>query len=342
MSKEWGGFSLRKINLEVQGGEYFVILGPTGAGKTLLLEIVAGFHRPDEGKIIVGGEDVTDLPPERRRIGFVYQEYFLFPHLKVRENVEFGLRMRGEDEKKIRRRSLRIMRALGIDHLKARYPAALSGGEKQRVALARALVLEPRLLLLDEPLSALDPITRENLRNELKSVHRRFGTTFIHVTHDREEALLLADRIGVMNKGRIVEIGEPEKIFRKPRSEFVANFVGFENVFRGTSVAKGGIAEVDLGNGVRIEAVGEKSGGVKACIRPEEIFLSKRPLESSGRNVLRGWISEISDRGATVRLKVRAGKEFAVIVTKRSFEDLKLRTGSKVYLTFKASAVHLI
>lgn len=341
LSKNWAEFSIQNVELDIKAKEYFAVLGPTGAGKTLLLELIAGFHSPDEGKIWLDGRDITELPPEERGVGFVYQDYSLFPHLTVEENVRFGLDLREIPRPKAGRKVRGVMRLLNISHLAKRYPSTLSGGEQQKTALARTLVLDPKVLLLDEPLSALDAPTQETLRGELKNIHGRSGVTTIHVTHDHEEAILLGDRIGVMSAGRIVQVGGADEIFRKPKSEFVASFVGMENIFKGRSKLKGDIVEIDL-KGTKIEAVPGREGDVKVCIRPDEILLSKRPIRSSGRNTLKGKITEISDRGATVKLKVDAGQEFVVMITKRSFLDMRPNVGSKVYITFKASSVHII
>ena len=358
-------FHLREINLDVAAGEYFVVLGPTGGGKTVLLETLAGLHQPDKGRIMLDGEDVTDVPPERRGIGFVYQDYMLFPHLNVAGNIAFGLKLRRMARETIEEQVTTISQLLGIDHLLHRRPGTLSGGEAQRVALARALVVEPRLLLLDEPLSALDPETREGLQRELARVHRELGTTTVHVTHDFEEAVALGDRIGVVNEGRVVQVGSPEDIFRKPDSEFVARFVGVRNIFRGEirhgddgyqmlcldpstssgqapSTSSGQAPSTDSGQrGVEIAVVTNLVGPAHGSIRPEEIVVSREPLRSSARNSFRGRIVDITDRGTVVYVTVRVPPDFTCMITRRSLQEMELREGLEVYIAFKASAVHI-
>ncbi|MBS3815131.1 MAG: ABC transporter ATP-binding protein [Hadesarchaea archaeon] len=341
LSNEWGEFSLKDINLDIQRQEYFIILGPTGAGKTLLLELIAGFHTPDKGKIMINETDLTSVPPENRDVGFVYQDYSLFPHLSVRENIEFGIKLR-ENSKEKEDKVLEIMELLEIKDLQDRCPRSLSGGEKQKTALARALVLEPSVLLLDEPLSALDVPSQKRMREELKKIHQKTGVTTIHVTHNREEAAFLGDRIAVIDNGKIIQTGNPEQIFREPKTEFVANFTGAENIFKGESKAENGIARVNIGENVNLEAVSEKEGSVTAIIRPEDIIISNEPIQTSGRNLLKGEIIKASDQGSIIELKVNVGREFIVKITKKSYSDLSLNVGQEIYLAFKASAIHLI
>lgn len=227
ISKKLGKFMLADVSLGV-GSEYFVLLGPTGAGKSVLLEIIAGLLLPEEGRIVLNDADITSTPPEKRKIGFVPQDYALFPHLSVLKNIEYGLRMRGiRDSTEI----FEVSKKLGIKHLLDRKPLTLSGGEKQRVALARALVIQPELMLLDEPLSAVDLKTKEMLMKELRRVHEEFDIPVIHVTHSFIEAAMLADRIAVMMDGRIMEEGVAKKLFTDAENKKVAEFLGVKSIF---------------------------------------------------------------------------------------------------------------
>ncbi|MEL7596680.1 MAG: ATP-binding cassette domain-containing protein [Clostridiaceae bacterium] len=230
--KRLGDFQLEDIYLEIEQGEYFVILGPTGTGKSVILEIIAGLYKPDKGQIYFNGEDLSDEYPENREIGFVYQDYLLFPHLPVKKNIVFGLKQKKFTKSEIEKKLNEIISKFKIEHLLERYPSTLSGGEQQRVAMARALITSPKILLMDEPLSALDPSTKNEFLITLKKIHENRKNTVIHVTHDFNVALYLADRIAVMNDGAIVQVGTPEQIFKKPNSIFVANFIGMKDTLK--------------------------------------------------------------------------------------------------------------
>jgi len=228
--KRLGDFNLKDINMEINEGEYFVILGPTGTGKTVVLEVIAGMYRPDRGEVCFKDENLHFFYPEQREIGFVYQDYALFPHLTVEKNIVFGLKIKSLPEATIQKKLYAMVEMLGIKHLLHRYPATLSGGEQQRTALARALITSPRILLLDEPLSALDPRSKQVFQEELKNIHQTLKTTTLHVTHDFNEAKFLADRLCVMHEGKVVLVGTPEEIFHQPKNNFVAEFVGLKNI----------------------------------------------------------------------------------------------------------------
>jgi len=338
---EWGEFSLKNVSFTIEEGEYFVILGPTGAGKTLILETIAGFYRPQSGQVFMRGEDCRDVLPEKRGVGFVYQDYALFPHMTVEENIRFGLEIRGTPPGEADERVDSILELLNISGIRERYPGNLSGGEQQRVAIARALVIEPDVLLLDEPLSALDTRTRESLREELKRIHMIKGTTTVHVTHDQTEALLLADRVMVLMDGRVAQIGPPEEVFNTPSSLSVARFLGGENVVKGYVVEnRDGVTRVAFNGYVLWAASDILEGGVYAFLRPENIILSSAPVDSSARNVLRCTVEKISKIGSIYMVHMDTGLK--AIVTHQSLEELGLAPGAEVYASFKATAVHLI
>lgn len=340
ISKNLGEFFLRDISFNIRDGEYFMILGPTGAGKTILLETIAGIYRPDKGKILMAGKDITYIPPKDRNISMVYQDYMLFPHLNVEQNVAFGLRLKKTPKEIIKDKVEKNSKLLNIYHLLHRYPGTLSGGEKQRIAIARAMVIEPYALLLDEPLSALDTQTRDRLRQELKRIHSITKITIVHVTHNFEEIFSLADRVAVMNEGRIIQVGRPDDIFRKPNCEFVANFVGVENLFKGKSIVENGYAHISI-DGVNIFSTDRKSGEAFISIRPEEILISKQPFKSSARNSLKGKIARIVNSGATAKVTVDTGIPFKIVITRQSLENMELKEGTTAFITFKASAVHI-
>ncbi len=340
LSVDLGNFHLEALDLEVAGGEYLVIVGPTGAGKTVLLETLAGLRPLRGGRLYLDGVEITSTPPEQRGIGFVYQDYALFPHLTVEENIAFGLQLRGMSPSRISERVAKLAAMLSIKPLLARRPATLSGGEAQRVALARALAVEPRLLLLDEPLSSLDPSTRLGLREELARLHHALGTTIIHVTHDFEEAFTLGDRIAVIHHGRLLQVGTPQEVFRHPRDETVAHFVGMRNIFSGRMVGEeGGTFRFRLVAGPTLIAAEGESRASHAAIRPEEIALSRREPQADNR--LRGRLVAVEDRGAILRLTVELPPSFEVWLTRRAFAALSPQLGESLWVAFPASAVHL-
>lgn len=331
-----GKFFLKNINLKIKTGEYFVILGPTGTGKTVILEIIAGLYTPDRGKIFFKNKRIDKLPPEERNIGFVYQDYALFPHLTVKENIEFGLKKK-ETVHKVNE----LIEILNIKDLLHRYPDNLSGGEQQRTAIARAVAVSPEILLLDEPLSALDPQSKNGFKKELDNLHKLLSTTTVHITHDFTEAIYLADRIAVMQNGEIVQVGTPAQIFKKPKSIFVANFVGMENIFEGKYID----GELVINENLSLTVVDQKlvkNKSFSAAVRPENIIITKHKVESSARNNFEGKVVNIIDQGALNRLTIDIGVPVNVLITHKSLNDLHIKLNDSVWIAFKASAVHLL
>jgi putative spermidine/putrescine transport system ATP-binding protein len=318
LRKRYGGVTaVDDISLRVEHGEIVSLLGPSGCGKTTTLNMLAGFLAPDDGRILVDGEPVHDLPPERRNTGMVFQNYALFPHLTVARNVAFGLEMRKVAKADMEPRIKRAVALARLTGLEERYPRELSGGQQQRVALARALVVEPSLLLLDEPLSNLDAALREEMRFEIREIQRRVGITTVFVTHDQTEAMAISSRLAVMNHGRIVQTGTPEEIYRAPADAFVARFIGQANLLRGTVVDAGaGHASVDLG-GVQVRvacAVGPAGARVDIVLRPEDIVISPA---ADAPNRIRVALSEVTYLGASTRLVATLGGQAITIMSNR-------------------------
>jgi spermidine/putrescine transport system ATP-binding protein len=302
VSKSFEGVTaVDDVTLDVRSGEFFSLLGPSGCGKTTSLRMIAGFERPDAGRIRIGDADVTDVPPHRRPVNTVFQSYALFPHLTVEENVAFGLRFTDIPKDEGRRRVAELLELVSLGGLGKRRPHQLSGGQQQRVALARALVLSPSVLLLDEPLGALDAKLRRGLQVELKSLQRDVGITFLYVTHDQEEALTMSDRLAVMHGGRLRQLGTPRDVYEEPATAFVADFLGVSNLMSGTCDGKGTVT-VD---GVALEARRGDTGAegdVRVTIRPERIELE--PGGQAGPNRLRCRVRELVYLGSTTQVFV--------------------------------------
>ncbi|MFJ8093982.1 ABC transporter ATP-binding protein [Streptomyces griseofuscus] len=320
-----GNVVLDSLDLTVEPGEVMALLGPSGSGKTTALRAVAGFVRPTSGRVLLGGRDVTDLPPYRRGIGMVVQQYALFPHLRVDENVAFGLKARGTARSEIRQRVGEALEMTGMAGYARRHPRELSGGQQQRVAIARALAIRPGVLLLDEPLSALDAQLRSGMLAELARLHRELPeVSMLYVTHDQVEALTLADRIAVMDKARLRACGTPKELYRAPADAFTASFVGGANLLPVT-VSSGG---VDLaGREVKVDTAGVAAGArATLCVRPHLVGIGEGP------NQLTGTVQEIQWRGSTHRLYVRIG-EHDVMADVRELRDPP-RRGDEVTLHF--------
>jgi spermidine/putrescine transport system ATP-binding protein len=287
------------LSLEIPRGTFFALLGPSGCGKTTTLRMIGGFEEPSEGRILLGEEDVVGLPPYKRDVNTVFQSYALFPHLSIFENIAFGLRRQGVEKKQLKGRVQEMLRLVGLEGVENRKPRQLSGGQQQRVALARALVNGPRVLLLDEPLGALDLKLRKQMQLELKRIQHEMGLTFVHVTHDQEEAMTMADTIAVMNGGRIEQLGPPVELYERPATSFVAGFLGVSNLLSGT-VEGADAVRLDDGTLVRAQVNG-RSGAIAAGVRPEKITIGS----GGGANELAGTVLETAYIGVATQLVVR-------------------------------------
>ena len=348
VTKRFGSVvAVDNVTLAVEEGEFFSLLGPSGCGKTTLLRMLAGFETPDEGSVYLRGEDVTLVQPNKRATNMVFQNYELFPHMTVFNNVAYGLKLRRTPKGEIKQRVSEMLEVVGVGGLGARAADQLSGGQQQRVALARALINRPAVLLLDEPLSALDVKLRKRMQLELKSIQHSLGTTFVYVTHDQEEALLMSDRVGIMNHGRLLQIGAPRSIYEHPRNEFVADFVGTLNDFAITVTrTDGDLAVAEHGEGDRIVVMAGEAGSqgdtLRIAVRPERIVVVPVGEESdSGKlgNRLSGRVQDVIYMGPITQYLVDTGMLGRVVSQRVSNEEAtSITPGLEVTVTWAVDA----
>lgn len=337
-----GAFALQDVDLEVPQGEYFCLLGPTGSGKTMLVECIAGLNRLEQGRIFLAGQEVTHVRPELRQVSYVPQDYTLFPHMTVAGNIAAPCRVRKLAVLATEARVKELADLLHITHLVRRYPENLSGGEKQRVALARALAVMPRLLLLDEPFGALDQETRLRLWPEMKELHQRIKLTIIHVTHDFEEAALMATRLGVMEAGRLVQAGTVEEVFYRPATSSIAQFVGAENILTAhAEPTSDGRSLLEVAPGLRLAAEGVHRGEVSVAIRPDEITLAAEG-EGEGPNRLGGKLLAVIPLRSVVRVVLDIGLPMVASISRGAWKGTALEVGQSVNLVIPPAAVHVL
>jgi ABC-type sugar transport system ATPase subunit len=337
LSAHVGDFTLRDINLTIKDREYFIILGPTGAGKTVLIECLAGLHHFKKGEIWLDGENITALPPEQRRIGYVPQDYALFPFLNVAENITFGLKGKNALSATINERVSTLAHLLHISHLLKRDVRTLSGGEKQRVALARALATAPRILLLDEPLSSLDVRISKYLRLELKRLHKELEVTTIHVTHDLIETEEMAERLAIINMGHVEQIGTPEEVFFYPRSDIVADLIGTPNILNCDNVKTIGHGLVEaLCGGISIILPLQADKIKRIAVFPRDIYIYTSKPPGPELNRFQGVVTDIQPFSSLIRLKVQVGKnQLLAELPQDIFEEMDIKTGQEVFLIIK-------
>ncbi|HEU4944465.1 MAG TPA: ABC transporter ATP-binding protein [Solirubrobacterales bacterium] len=351
VSKRFGPvLAVDDLSLELSGGEFFTLLGPSGCGKTTTLRMIAGFEQPSEGAILIDGADVADLPPHKRPTNTVFQSYALFPHMNVEDNVAFGLKRKRVAREEVGRRVAAELERVGLAAEAKRRPAQLSGGQQQRVALARALVNLPKVLLLDEPLGALDLKLRKGLQIELKRIQREVGITFVYVTHDQEEALTMSDRIAVMDRGRVEQVADPEAVYEHPATTFVAGFIGVSNLMPAV-VAGGGEVRLDRGPTLRVPTEGLATGErCNAVVRPEKLriepFGTEAELSSNGLPRVDGVVESSVYLGTATQIVVDLGKGVRMTVLVPNASEAERQRlpggGARVALSWELDHMHLV
>ena len=348
VSKRFGStVAVDGIDLEIPGGTYCCLLGPSGCGKTTTLRMIAGHESVTSGRILLGDEAIEMLPPARRSTAMMFQNYALFPHLNCLDNVAFSLDVRGVGRAARHAEATDILRLVRMEALAERLPAQLSGGQQQRVALARSLITNPSVLLLDEPLSALDPFLRVRMREELKRLQARLGISFVHVTHAQDEALAVADLIVVMNEGRIEQVGAPQSVYDAPRTPFVARFIGGHNVFEGRVSAAGESAsEIRLAGGAALALAGAREVGtpVMFAVRSDRIALCDPGSARTDGNLLEGRVAAVQYQGHWVRIgvEVAALDEIDVVIGERAYLERRVAVGDNVAVTWRSGDAHVL
>lgn len=331
---------LKNVDLAIKPGEFFAFLGPSGCGKTTLLRLIAGFNQADSGSVLIGGRDISGLPPWKRDVGMVFQSYALWPHMSVARNVAFGLEERGVARDEVRRRVALALDLVGLGHLGERRPSQLSGGQQQRVAVARTVAIEPKVLLLDEPLSNLDAKMRVQVRRELRDLQQRLGLTTIFVTHDQEEANTICDRIAVMNDGVIQQVGTPMELYERPANLFVANFLGTANIMTGKIVGAGKDRRFEIDGGLTVDIPGDDiiPLGAKLVFRPQHAKLTDAAPAGGQVSALRCIVTHREFLGASIRYTVRAGTSDAHIDTPFHTSENLMQPGAEAFLVLSSNS----
>jgi spermidine/putrescine ABC transporter ATP-binding subunit len=336
--KEFGNFTaVESLNLEIPEGKFLTLLGPSGCGKTTTLRMLAGFIDPTAGRILIDGEDITKLPPHKRQIGMVFQDYALFPHMTIADNIAFGLKEHKVKQSDIKRRLAELLELVKLIGLESRYPSELSGGQQQRVALARAIAYPPRVLLMDEPLGALDLKLREAMQIEIRRIQQELRITTIYVTHDQSEAMSMSDYIAVMNKGRLEQVGNPTDIYNQPSTQFVANFLGRSNFITGTIIGHRNhqsILETSIGQFDIPRYAGDTNRTVSIAIRPENLKIYHSISEAAVINSVAGKIETMTFTGNLTSIRATVGDKLVLTIEIRP-KDVSLQIGQDVVIAWR-------